>query len=134
MGMPKTFKRKFLPEEYLFRYYYEKMGKAGSLAKLSVHLSKITEHPETGEVFSGINPNTGMPFSAQAIQQAMWRWALADENLKTSHDIYAKFMIDEYGEYLSDEKWAVIVNAQAKLCLKTAYARFLRRHPEFVIE
>ena len=130
--MPKTFKRKFLPEEYLFRYYYEKMGKGGSLAKLSVHLSKLNTHPETGEVWSGVNPNTGVPFSAQAIQQAMWRWAVTD--LDTAKKIYLDYMINEFGEYVTDEQWAHIVNAQAKSCLKSSYARFLRKHPELVIE
>ena len=132
MGMPKSHRRKLLPEEFLFKYFYEKMGKGGSLGKLSTYLTTLTAHPETGEPFYGYNPDTNLPYSSEAIRQAMWRWAV--KNLDEARDIYAKFLLEGYGDILEDDEWIQVVNSQAKSCLKSTYPRFLREHPEYVIE
>ena len=120
MGLPKRIKRKFLDEELLFKRMYVTMGAAGSLGKL--------QNWYTGEF--GVNPNTGKPFSREALFQAMWRWAL--DNLEEARNIYMVY-VSYYGESLSKGIWKQTVSSRAIHCLHGGAKKFFAKNPEYIL-
>lgn len=128
MSIPRKFGKKFLPEEVLFRLYYDDKyyhdgkqpwGKASTYKKLQ---NWVTQNV-------GVNPYTGNPFSIAAIQQAQWRWAL--RNLEDAKDIYVDYCLS-FGMIPTGDEWKERINGFARNCLKSSgYKKFIQNHPEY---
>ncbi len=63
--------------EFLFHYYFQTMGTARSLAKLSRYCAS-----------EGMINLDGNPPTRMGLMKAMWRWALKKENQKDAYEIY----------------------------------------------
>lgn len=127
MALPKMAQTKLLHGEILFYQYYVKMGTGGSFRKLAQWYEKNY----------GVNPNTQVAYTHEAIVQAMWRWGL--ENLKEAERIYMMYLVqfetDETNFPARDVLWKDNIQKRTKSCYKVGtkkYREFYRDHPEYV--
>lgn len=93
---------KFLDGEKLFRKYFEEMGPARSITKLT----------EWCKSQGCKNPLTGKPPTRMGVWKSMWRWALLPENERTAFEIFKKSLASE-GELVVLEKWNEYIHSKA---------------------
>lgn len=107
--------------EYLFRYYFQTMGEARSLPKLSEHCRQ--EYM--------IHPEHGTPPTRMGIYKAMWRWATRKENQQLAWEIYNSSQLGDDWEEINDwNDWLSFLEERIKSAHQFAkpneYRNFLR--------
>jgi hypothetical protein len=83
---------KLLDGEMLFKYYWNDMGNARSVRKLTRYITSQGK----------VNPVSHKPFTDMAIWFSMWGWAI--DNLKESYEIYNRICMDR-GEFHTLAEW-----------------------------